>query len=129
MVGKNYAYQMNGAVNVLLPKGTQLNPFVGTGAGGVSMDDLNGDQFDHAPLGFIGGASIRHIRYGGRPIAQTPTMPGDAALGKRLEGGRAGYLSALYDASVSRVRSCPTATPTCRWIPPTRMPSASRCCA
>ncbi|OZI67224.1 GMC family oxidoreductase [Bordetella genomosp. 11] len=75
-VGKNYAYQMNGAVNVLLPKGTQLNPFVGTGAGGVAMDDLNGDQFDHGPLGFIGGASIRHIRYGGRPIAQTPTMPG-----------------------------------------------------
>ncbi|WP_188590087.1 GMC family oxidoreductase, partial [Achromobacter denitrificans] len=32
VVGKNYAYQMNGAVNVLLPKGTQLNPFVGTGA-------------------------------------------------------------------------------------------------
>ncbi|OZI18846.1 GMC family oxidoreductase [Bordetella genomosp. 9] len=75
-VGKNYAYQNNGSVNVLLPKGTQLNPFVGTGAGGVSMDDLNGDQFDHGPLGFVGGASIRHIRYGGRPIAQTPTMPG-----------------------------------------------------
>ncbi|OZI35626.1 GMC family oxidoreductase [Bordetella genomosp. 1] len=80
-VGKNYAYQMNGAVNVLLPKGTQLNPFVGTGAGGVGMDDLNGDQFDHGPLGFIGGASIRHVRYGGRPIKQTPTTPGAASWG------------------------------------------------
>lgn len=76
VVGKNYAYQMNGAVNVLLPKGTQLNPFVGTGAGGVGMDDLNGDQFDHGPLGFLGGASIRHVRYGGRPIKMTPTTPG-----------------------------------------------------
>ncbi|MFJ2992044.1 GMC family oxidoreductase [Pandoraea sp. NPDC087047] len=87
VVGKNYAYQMNGAVNVLLPKGTQLNPFVGTGAGGVSMDDLNGDQFDHGPLGFIGGASIRHIRYGGRPIKMTPTVPGTPSWGSKWKAG------------------------------------------
>ncbi|ARP86715.1 GMC family oxidoreductase [Bordetella genomosp. 9] len=87
VVGKNYAYQMNGAVNVLLPKGTQLNPFVGTGAGGVSMDDLNGDQFDHGPLGFIGGASIRHIRYGGRPINQTPVLPGVPRWGSAWKAG------------------------------------------
>ncbi|WP_459616899.1 GMC family oxidoreductase [Bordetella sp. 2513F-2] len=80
-VGKNYAYQMNGAVNVLLPKGTQLNPFIGTGAGGVGMDDLNGDQFDHGPLGFIGGASVRHVRYGGRPIRQTVAGPGVPSWG------------------------------------------------
>ncbi|AKC70167.1 GMC family oxidoreductase [Pandoraea oxalativorans] len=87
VVGKNYAYQMNGAVNVLLPKGTQLNPFVGTGAGGVSMDDLNGDQFDHGPLGFVGGASIRHVRYGGRPIKMTPTVPGTPAWGSKWKAG------------------------------------------
>ncbi|AKM31754.1 GMC family oxidoreductase [Pandoraea faecigallinarum] len=87
VVGKNYAYQMNGAINVLLPKGTQLNPFVGTGAGGVSMDDLNGDQFDHGPLGFVGGASIRHIRYGGRPIKMTPTVPGTPAWGSKWKAG------------------------------------------
>ena len=87
VVGKNYAYQMNGAINVLLPKGTQLNPFVGTGAGGVSMDDLNGDQFDHGPLGFIGGASIRHVRYGGRPIKQTPTTPGTPSWGTAWKAG------------------------------------------
>lgn len=87
VVGKNYAYQMNGAVNVLLPKGAQLNPFIGTGAGGVSMDDLNGDQFDHGPLGFIGGASIRHVRYGGRPIKMTPTVPGTPAWGSKWKAG------------------------------------------
>jgi gluconate 2-dehydrogenase alpha chain len=87
VVGKNYAYQMNGAVSVFLPKGTQLNPFAGTGAGGVSMDDLNGDQFDHGPLGFIGGASIRHIRTGGRPIKQTPTMPGTPRWGSAWKAG------------------------------------------
>ncbi|VVD95470.1 GMC family oxidoreductase [Pandoraea soli] len=87
VVGKNYAYQMNGAVNVLLPKGTQLNPFIGTGAGGVSMDDLNGDQFDHGPLGFIGGASIRHVRTGGRPIKMTPSVPGTPSWGSKWKAG------------------------------------------
>lgn len=87
VVGRNYAYQMNGAVNVMLPKGTLLNPFIGTGAGGVGLDDLNGDQFDHGPLGFLGGASIRHIRYGGRPIKQTPTVPGTPAWGSKWKAG------------------------------------------
>ncbi|MBB3257893.1 gluconate 2-dehydrogenase alpha chain [Paraburkholderia bannensis] len=87
VVGRNYAYQMNGAVNVLLPEGTQLNPFIGTGAGGVALDDLNGDQFDHGPLGFVGGASIRHVRYGGRPIQQTPTVPGTPAWGSAWKAG------------------------------------------
>lgn len=87
VVGKNYAYQMNGGVNVLLPKGTQLNPFIGTGAGGVGMDDLNGDQFDHGPLGFVGGASIRHVRYGGRPIKQTMTVPGTPSWGSAWKAG------------------------------------------
>jgi gluconate 2-dehydrogenase alpha chain len=77
VVGKNFAYQYNGGINVVMPKGTQFNPFIGTGAGGVGMDDLNADQFDHGPLGFIGGASIRHVRYGGRPIKQAGTMPGE----------------------------------------------------
>ncbi|MBO9354192.1 GMC family oxidoreductase [Bordetella petrii] len=86
VVGKNYAYQMNGSVNVLLPKGTHLNPFMGTGAGGVSMDDLNGDQFDHGPLGFVGGASIRHVRTGGRPIKQAATPPGSPTWGTGWKG-------------------------------------------
>jgi gluconate 2-dehydrogenase alpha chain len=89
VVGRNYAYQMNGGINVLLPKGTQLNPFIGTGAGGIGLDDLNGDQFDHGPLGFVGGASIRHIRYGGRPITMTPTVPGTPAWGSKWKEGAA----------------------------------------
>jgi len=86
-VGKNYAYQMNGGINVLLPKGTQLNPFAGTGAGGVGMDDLNGDQFDHGPLGFLGGASIRHVRTGGRPIKQAGVPPGTPSWGTAWKAG------------------------------------------
>ncbi|WP_321781901.1 GMC family oxidoreductase [Paraburkholderia sp. J94] len=87
VVGRNYAYQMNGGINVLLPKGTQLNPFIGTGAGGVGMDDFNGDQFDHGPLGFVGGASIRHVRTGGRPINQAATVPGTPTWGSGWKAG------------------------------------------
>lgn len=87
VVGKNFAYQYNGGINVLMPKGTNLNPFIGTGAGGVGMDDLNGGQFDHGPLGFIGGASIRHVRTGGRPIKQAPTMPGTPTWGSAWKEG------------------------------------------
>ncbi len=87
VVGKNYAYQMNGGVSVLLPKGTQLNPFIGAGAAGVSMDDYNGDQFDHGPLGFVGGAVIRHARTGGRPIKQSAMVPGTAKWGSGWKAG------------------------------------------
>lgn len=86
-VGKNLAYQMNGAVNVLLPKGTHLNRFIGGGAIGVSMDDYNADQFDHSGLGFVGGAVVRHATYGGRPIKQTPSTPGMATWGSAWKAG------------------------------------------
>ena len=82
VVGKNYAYQMNGGVSVMLPKGTQLNPFIGAGAGGQAIDDFNGDNFDHAPLGFLGGANIRHNRTGGRPIGQATTPKAAPKWGK-----------------------------------------------
>ncbi|QHJ01296.1 GMC family oxidoreductase [Xylophilus rhododendri] len=87
VVGKNYAYQMNGGVSVLMPKGTYLNPFIGAGAAGVSMDDYNADQFDHGPLGFIGGAVIRHARTGGRPIGQAAAKPGTPTWGSGWKAG------------------------------------------
>ena len=36
-----------------------LNPFIGAGALGMSVDDFNGDNFDHSGLGFIGGGYHR----------------------------------------------------------------------
>jgi gluconate 2-dehydrogenase alpha chain len=82
VVGKNYAYHMNSSVNVLMPKGTQLNPYIGTGAAGSALDDFNGDNFDHGPLGFIGGASVYHLRTGGRPIQQSKTLKDGPNWGK-----------------------------------------------
>ncbi|MFY1664568.1 GMC family oxidoreductase [Pseudomonas sp. Pseu.R1] len=82
VVGKNYAYQMLGSVNVVMPKGAYLNPFIGTGAGGSAIDNYNGDNFDHTGLGFIGGANIGHHRTGGRPIGQTSVAKGAPNWGK-----------------------------------------------
>lgn len=91
-VGKNYCYQMGGGVTAVLKEGTHLNVFSGAGAGATAIDDFNGDNFDHTDLGFIGGAAIWHIRTGGRPITQAPTLPGTPAWGKGWkEGIKEGY--------------------------------------
>jgi gluconate 2-dehydrogenase alpha chain len=81
VVGRNFAYQMAGTVNAFLPEGTQLNPFIGAGAAGQAIDDFNGDNFDHGPLGFLGGANVRHNRTGGRPIGQAGVPKGTKAWG------------------------------------------------
>jgi gluconate 2-dehydrogenase alpha chain len=86
-VGRNYAYQKTGGIGLLMPKGTQFNPFVGAGSYGVCMDDLNGDQFDHGPLGFVGGAKVSHGRTGGRPIGQAGPTPGAPAWGSGWKAG------------------------------------------
>ena len=70
VVGRNYTYQMTGGVQVFFGKDKPMNPFIGSGAGGQVIDDFNGDHFDHAPLGFIGGGYIGVIQTGGRPIQQ-----------------------------------------------------------
>lgn len=80
-LGRNYAYQRNVSVKVVMPKGTKLNPFVGTGAGGVSIDDFSEVNIDHSGLGFLGGSSIRTNIHGGRPISYNPTVKGSAKWG------------------------------------------------
>ncbi|KFE50521.1 GMC family oxidoreductase [Pseudomonas syringae] len=90
VVGKNYAYHFSGGVSITLPKGTQLNPFIGAGAAGSAIDEYNGDHFDHGPLGFVGGASIRHGRTGGRPIGQSSPGKSGPKWGK-------GWKAAIQD--------------------------------
>lgn len=80
-LGRSYAYQRDVSIKVVMPAGTKLNTFIGTGAGGVAMDNYNETTFDHSGLGFLGGASIRTSIHGGRPIQQTPTEAGSAKWG------------------------------------------------
>jgi gluconate 2-dehydrogenase alpha chain len=80
VVGKNYCYQVGGGVQAFV-EGRELNPFMGAGALSMNIDDFNGDNFDHAGLGFFGGAWIGAGTGGGRPIAQRPVPPGTPRWG------------------------------------------------
>src|SRR3546814_4156570 len=75
------------AVTVFYGQDRNINPFMGAGALGTSIDDFNGDNFDHADLGFVGGAYIAAYTTGGRPIQHHPVPDGTPRWG--LEWKRA----------------------------------------
>jgi gluconate 2-dehydrogenase alpha chain len=82
VVGRNYAYQTMSSVNVIL-KDKILNPFIATGANGMMIDDYNGDNFDHGPLGFVGGGYMGAGQTGARPIQTRPVPGGTPKWGAR----------------------------------------------
>ena len=79
VVGRNYAYQITSAVDVFFDE--IMNPFMGAGALGQAVDDFNGDNFDHAHHGFIGGGYIALWTTGGRPILQHQLPAGTPTWG------------------------------------------------
>lgn len=81
-VGRNYSYQTIAAASVFFDKEVWSNPFMGAGAMGVTIDDFNGDNFDHTDLGFVGGGYISATQTNGRPINYNPTPPGTPAWGR-----------------------------------------------
>jgi gluconate 2-dehydrogenase alpha chain len=95
LVGKNYAYQCTGSVNVFFDDKI-LNPFIGAGALAATVDQFNGDNFDHSGLGFIGGAYIAHSNTGGRPIEMIYTKTGTPKWGLKWKQEAAkNYLRSL----------------------------------
>lgn len=81
VVGKNYCYQTGVGAQVFFAD-KELNPFMGAGALGTSIDDVNGDNFDHGGLGFFGGAVISTGNGGARPIGYHPVPPGTPRWGR-----------------------------------------------
>lgn len=81
VVGRNYAYQTMSAVQVFYDNDVIINPFMRSGANGTLISDFAGDNFDHGPHKFVGGAYIGEIMSHGRPIEFHPTPPGTAAWG------------------------------------------------
>jgi hypothetical protein len=45
-----------------------FNPFVASGSIGMRIDEFNGDNFDHGPLGFFGGGYLGQVQTNGRPM-------------------------------------------------------------
>ena len=80
VVGRNYAYQTTSAVNAFFDQG-EMNLWAGAGAHGMIADDLNGDNFDHGPHGFVGGAYLSAYATNARPISARPTPPGTPRWG------------------------------------------------
>ena len=79
-VGRNYAYQTYSSVQMFFDDKI-FNPFIAAGALGQSLDDFNGDNFDHASLDFVGGAGITCQPTNGRPLAFRPVPPGTPRWG------------------------------------------------
>jgi gluconate 2-dehydrogenase alpha chain len=87
-VGRNYCYQTTSAVQVFF-EDRYLNPFMGAGALGTTIDDFNNDHFDHTGLGFHGGAYITANHTNGRPIDTRPLPPGTPRWGTRWKEANA----------------------------------------
>ena len=83
VVGRNYAYQTTSGVQVFFDEKVNINPFMRSGASGTVIADFVSDNFDHGPLGFLGGAYIGEVVSHGRPIEFHPTPPGTPAWGSK----------------------------------------------
>ncbi|MBB4826612.1 gluconate 2-dehydrogenase alpha chain [Sporosarcina luteola] len=72
-LGKNYGYQIEPGTTGFFEE--PMNVFMGAGALGMTIDDFNGDSFDHSDVDFIHGASITLSQTGVRPIQTNPVPP------------------------------------------------------
>ena len=67
VIGRNYPYQVTSSVAAFFDD-KNFNPFVASGAIGMCIDEFNGDNFDHAPHGFVGGGYMGAVQTNGRPL-------------------------------------------------------------
>ena len=82
VVGRNYTHQTISSVNGFFDnKKFNFNPFIASGSIGMCIDEFNGDNFDHGPHGFVGGAYMGQVQTGGRPIETTLVPPGTPKWG------------------------------------------------
>jgi gluconate 2-dehydrogenase alpha chain len=83
VVGKNYAYQTGGAgATGWWDSPSKFKRYMGAGALSVAIDEWNGDNFDHGPLGFIGGGNVSAGQSGARPIQSLSVPPGTPPFGR-----------------------------------------------
>ena len=73
-VGRNLTHQVNTRGFVIFFD-RPLNRFMGAGACGVTMRDLDGDCFDHTSLDFLRGAAVNAMAIGYPPIRSFGMVP------------------------------------------------------
>lgn len=89
VTGRSYAYQMNGGVTLFF-RDEVFNPFIGTGANGMAIDDFGVNQIDFGREGFIGGSYCRAGQSNGQPIRSLSLPAGTPSWG-------AGWKSAIRE--------------------------------
>ena len=80
-VGRNYCYQLSRIGVTMFFEDRDFNPFIGAPGTQMVIDDFNADNFDHAGLGFLGGAIISCGHGDGRPISYRPVPQGTPRWG------------------------------------------------
>ena len=102
VVGRNFTHQSMSSVDGFFDKSKfNFNPFIASGAIGMCIDEFNGDNFDHGPLGFVGGGYLGQVQTGGRPIETTPIPSGTPKWGAQWKKAVAdNYLSTLKGGSI-----------------------------
>ncbi|QTM99554.1 GMC family oxidoreductase [Sediminibacillus dalangtanensis] len=84
VIGKNYCYQiLPGATGFFEEE--KFNTYMGAGALGASVDDYNGDNFDHSDVDFIHGASVSITQTGKRPINNNTVPSGTPNWGQEFK--------------------------------------------
>jgi gluconate 2-dehydrogenase alpha chain len=96
-IGRNFSHQaVSGAIGFFDKNKFNFNPFVASGSIGMCIDEFNGDNFDHGPLGFVGGGYLGQVQTNGRPMETTPLPPGTPAWGPQWKQAvRDNYLSTV----------------------------------
>ncbi len=70
-----------------------VNSFIGPGSGGLKLDDFNGNNFDHAELGFIRGGTMSANSLGTPVEAMDVVPPGMPNWGKEYKEYFARYFT------------------------------------
>ena len=98
-VGKNYCYQLSRMGVTMFFENKEFNPFMGAPGSVMALDDVDGDNFDHSGLGFLGGSRIACGHGDGRPISYRAGSARHPALGLGLEEGDREMVSAARSTS------------------------------
>jgi gluconate 2-dehydrogenase alpha chain len=100
VVGRGYSYQVMIGRTAFF-RDRELKRYMGATGAALCVDDFNGDNFDHADLGFVGGGTLGCGARGGTPITGLALPPGTPQWG--LEWKEA--LRTWYDRSLTVIGS------------------------
>ena len=97
VIGRNFTHQTISDVIGFFDKDKfNFNPFIASGSIGMCIDEFNGDNFDHGPLGFVGGGYMGQVQTNGRPIQTNHVPPGTPNWGAKWKSAvRDNYLSTV----------------------------------